>query len=140
ADLQHPPLLIKELYDYAKGGIKIVAGVRNPYQENQGWHRIFVTKMATLLAKIYLKIFINIKASDPMSGFFVAHTRDCQKLIAKYADRFEPCGYKVFFDLLKVSPRGTSYREIQYQFSFRTSGKSKLSPKHAFYFLRGLLK
>ncbi len=140
ADLQHPPLLIKDLYDLAKSGIRIVAGVRKPYQENQGWHRICVTKTATLLAKIYLKILKQRHVSDPMSGFFLATTKDCQAMIKQFAKRFEPKGYKVFFDLLKVAPRETSYHEVQYQFSFRTSGKSKLSPKHAGYFLRGLLK
>ncbi len=140
ADLQHPPLLIKDLYDLARNGTKIVAGVRKPYQENQGWHRIVITKSATLLAKLYLKIVKGLIVSDPMSGFFLSNSQDCQKLIKEHELRFEPLGYKVFFDLLKIFPKDTSYQEIQYQFSFRTNGKSKLSPKHAFYFLRGLLK
>ena len=140
ADLQHPPLLIKDLYDLANLGTSFVAGVRKPYQENQGWHRILVTKVATQLAKFYLKFFKGLSCSDPMSGFFVAQTKLCQEIINNFENRFEPKGYKIFFDLLKLAPKGITYQEIQYQFSFRTSGKSKLNPMHAIYFLRGLFK
>ena len=55
ADLQHPPEVIKDLFADLFEGKHIVSGARVPYQENQGWHRILVTRSATFLAKLYLK-------------------------------------------------------------------------------------
>ena len=140
ADLQHPPEVIKNLYTDLLGGNQIVSGARIPYQENQGWHRIFVTRSATFLAKLYLRIFKQIAVSDPMSGFFGGRTEFVQGTIKSSQDRFEPKGYKVFFDLLKASKGSFDYAEIMYQFRFRTSGESKLAPRHAWYFLRSLLR
>lgn len=140
ADLQHPPAVLKQLCLLAEQGANVVSGVRAPYQENQGIHRIFVTRVATGLAKLYLKIFKQLSVSDPMSGFFLMEAKLAKDLIAQSVSRFEPTGYKIFFDLLKVSPKGINYQEVQYQFAFRTGGKSKLSPRHALVFLRGLLK
>ena len=140
ADLQHPPAVLKELYQQAQSSLQVVSGVRAPYQENQGLHRILVTKIATKLAKLYLQLFKKLTVSDPMSGFFLMETELAKDLISKSSHRFELTGYKIFFDLLKVAPKGLKYGEVQYQFAFRTGGKSKLSPKHALVFLRGLFK
>lgn len=139
ADLQHPPEVLKELHALLISGCDISAGRRNPYKENQGIHRIIVTKVATLIAKIYFKIK-GISVNDPMSGLFAAKKDYVLDIINKDESRFEPKGYKVLFDILKAAPRGTKFKDVLYQFRFRTGGESKMQAKHAWYFLRGLLK
>ena len=75
-----------------------------------------------------------------MSGFFGGKTSFVQGVIKSNKNRFEPRGYKVFFDLLKATSGSFNYAETMYQFRFRTSGESKLAPRHAWYFLRSLLR
>ena len=140
ADLQHPPEVIGQIYDNLINGYDIVSGRRNPYKENQGLHRIIVTKIATIIARIYFKILKGFTVHDPMSGLFGGHTYLVQEIIKNSQKRFEPKGYKVLFDILKACPRGVNFKDILYQFRFRTGGQSKMSAKHGWYFLRGLLK
>lgn len=140
ADLQHPPEVLQKLFVLLKENYAVVSGARIPYQENQGMHRIIVTRLATYLAKIYLRLFKKLSVQDPMSGFFAAKTDYVQSIIKDNFSRFELNGYKVFFDLLKSSPADLKFSEIQYQFRFRKGGQSKLKPMHALYFLRGMLR
>jgi len=66
---------------------------------------------------------------DTMSGFFGGRTRLCQEVIARKGQHFERAGFKVLFDLLKFLPRGTRVDEVEFQFSTRRSGESKLSSR-----------
>lgn len=139
ADLQHPPELIAEIYSKITDANTIVSGRRNPYQENQGWHRIFMTRISTLIARLYLKSK-GLSVGDPMSGFFGCNTKLAKEIVRNNSARFQGEGYKILFDLLKSAPSGIVFNEVGYQFRFRTEGKSKLQPKHALYFLRSLFK
>ena len=139
ADLQHPPEVVSKLYEMVCKKYDIVSGCRKPYQENQGFHRIIITRIATFFAKSYLKLN-GLKIVDPMSGFFCSKTELCKKIIDQNYNRFEFSGYKVLFDLLRLVKEKISFKEYSYQFRFRKGGKSKLQPKHGLYFLRSLFK
>jgi len=138
-DLQHPPKVLAALMEKLEAGNEIVVGARIPYKENQGLHRIVMTRVATKLAKVILNIH-GLKVSDPMSGLFAGKTALVQQAITAHPKAFEPRGYKVFFELLKTMPKTLKYDEVFYQFAFRSSGKSKLGVQHLFYFLRSLFK
>lgn len=139
ADLQHPPELIEEMFRKMQEPGSIVSGKRNPYKENQGFHRILMTRMSTFIARLFLRSK-GLVVGDPMSGFFGSGTKYAADIIQANVSRFQGEGYKVLFDLLKSAPRDVKFSEVGYQFQFRTEGKSKLQPKHAFYFVRSLFK
>lgn len=138
-DRQHPPQVLKEMFSYLVAGAVMVVGARNPYRENQGIHRIIVTKVATRLA--WMKLALRgIKIDDPMSGFFAGVTGEVVPLVRENYKRMELEGYKVLFDILKLINPTTPVAQVHYQFGLREGGHSKLRPAHAYYFLRSLFK
>lgn len=139
-DRQHPPALIKDLYAKLLTGNQLVSGARLPYKENQGLHRILITKVATSLARAVLSLKLGRRVQDPMSGFFAGERIFVKRLIENNTAAFVPQGYKILFDLLKLNNRQFAFSEIPYQFLFRSNGQSKLRPKHAFLFLKSILK
>jgi dolichol-phosphate mannosyltransferase len=138
-DLQHPPEVIAALYQRAKSGIDLVAGARLPYTEKQGWHRVFATRASTLVARLMLK-FRRRDVADPMSGLFLIRRQILANLIEDYYERFELAGYKVLFDILRISPEKLQLASVFYDFAVREAGHSKLRPVHALYFFRSLFK
>lgn len=138
-DLQHPPEIAGEVMAEVQSGADIAAGARLPYRENQGLHRILMTRLATRLAKRHLARR-GYHVADPMSGFFGGKT-DLVRAAANGArERFEPRGYKIFFDIMRVIAPGLTFKQVHYQFGLRERGHSKLRPAHAFYFLRSMFR
>ncbi len=138
-DLQHPPTVLKLLFEKLLAGQDLVAGARLPYVEKQGFHRIFATKVSTWAAKLILYLR-GLKIADPMSGVFAAKTDLVTPLVRNHSKRFEPCGYKVLFDILRIIPTPVSVDNVFYSFAVRESGHSKLRLAHAIYFMRSLFK
>jgi dolichol-phosphate mannosyltransferase len=138
-DLQHPPEVIAALYEKAKSGIDLVAGARLPYMEKQGWHRVFATRASTLVARLMLK-FRRCDVADPMSGLFLIRRQILVSLIEEHYERFELAGYKILFDILRISPGKLKLANVYYDFAVREAGHSKLRPVHALYFFRSLFK
>jgi dolichol-phosphate mannosyltransferase len=136
-DLQHPPRVFGSLVEELRKGADMVVGCRIPYKENQGLHRIIMTKISTFLAQSYLRLR-GYRLSDPMSGFFIARAEPLREAAIKHYARFEPKGYKILFDLLKTVEVHLDLREVPYQFQFRSGGQSKLRAAHAYYFFRSL--
>jgi dolichol-phosphate mannosyltransferase len=136
-DRQHPAkelgVILRKLSD-----ADLVLAARRPYKENQGWHRILVTRFATRLAHVALQSR-GIVVADPMSGFFVGKTSLIAQTVSKRGKRFELKGYKVLFDLLMQLPKGVSIKQHEYQFALREHGTSKLRLRHALYFARALV-
>jgi len=138
-DLQHPPEVAGELMGQVYAGADLAAAARLPYRENQGVHRILMTRLATRLARRHLKRR-GFDVADPMSGFFAGRTELVRSAATAAPERFEPRGYKIFFDLLRVLDPGIEFRQVHYQFGVRPGGHSKLRPAHAFYFLRSMFR
>ena len=138
-DLQHPPQVFRELIAAFSDNTDLVIGTRIPYKENHGILRISATRISTYIAKVFLRAK-GYKVKDPMSGFFIGKTEDFLDAIKTSEERFEPRGYKILFDFLRICKKKLRFKEVMYQFAFRTGGKSKLRPAHAYYFLRSLIK
>lgn len=117
ADLSHPPeklsAMSKELkkFDLVVGSRNMVGG------GSKDWpiHRKIISVGATSLAKIILEI----KCSDPMSGFFGIKKRIIQKT------KFKTKGYKILLNIL-VENRNIMITELPYMFEDRYAGKTKL--------------
>jgi len=133
ADLQHPPELVKEIYENLKYN-DIVIGTRFNREDygDLSLVRYFLSRIANFTARK----FLNIKVNDPMSGFF-GIKRDLAKKINE-----EKCvkeGYKVLFDILKQF-NNIKIKEVRYKFQIRKIGESKLSLKHAIFLIKSFIK
>ncbi len=138
-DLQHPPESVIKLIDKLSQGSQIVIAERSPYVERQGLHRVLITKCATWVAQAYL-LLKGFYVSDPMAGFFGGDMEYVNSHISNRSKRFEPQGYKILFDLLRILPRTTKISRVSYDFAMRPGGESKLRPAHAWYFFKSLFK
>lgn len=138
-DRQHPIDVIMQMLSYLLQGTVLVVGVRKPYKENQGLHRIVMTRLATKLARFWLAAR-GVSVRDPMSGYFLGHTEAIRNLIAEHPNSMEPEGYKVLFDILRVINPTLPIAQVEYQFGVREGGHSKLRPAHAYYFLRSFFR
>ena len=139
-DLQHPATVVGSIVDEFSKGIDLVSASRLPYVEQQPFHRVLVTRIATAAAKYVLRRR-GLGVSDPMSGLFGARTELVRALVAAERERFELAGYKILFDILRcLKPESYQRGEVFYEFGVRSGGSSKLRPIHAWYFLRSVFR
>jgi dolichol-phosphate mannosyltransferase len=138
-DLQHPPEVVERFIARFNEGAQIVSGARLPYHEDRPLHRTLITWFATVAAKIYL-LCRGITIADPMSGFFGGETELVRNTCRQHRKRFEPRGYKVLFDLLRVIDPTVTIDQVFYRFGVRPGGNSKLRAMHVVYYLRSLLR
>lgn len=138
-DLQHPPIVIKKLYEQIQGNYDLVAGARLPYIEKQAWYRIVATRLSTLCANLFLKNK-GLDITDPMSGLFLSKTSLVKSIIKEHPQRFELAGYKILFDILKIAGNNLRTANVFYDFAVRGTGSSKLTVKHAWFFFRSFWK
>ena len=130
ADLSHPPSLIPQLAENSKS-FDVVLPCRNmPNGGAEEWPflRKLISRIATSLVK-----FINIKARDPMSGFFLIHKKVIDGV------ELNPIGYKILLEIL-VKGKYKNYIEVPYIFRNRATGNSKMSNKIILQYLKHLWK
>lgn len=123
ADFSHDYDIIPEMIKAVEQGNEFAVGSRFIKGGGiKGWpiKRIIVSKVATLMAKILLKV----KVKDPMSGFFAIR----KDVFEKVKDKLNPKGYKILLELL-ARTKSNKVKEIPYVFKDRIKGKSKLSSK-----------
>lgn len=140
ADLQHPPEVLRHMYEtFLTSNLDLIAGSRLPFREQQGLHRVIVTYLSTKVADFVLRAK-GYKVADPMSGMFLVKADIFKDVINKKFSAFELSGYKVLFDFLKASNKKMKVANYFYDFGIRPGGKSKLKPKHAYFFFRSLFR
>lgn len=133
ADLSHPPESLPDLIapiaagsaDFAIGS-RYVAGGRT--KEDWGAFRKLNSLVATWLARPLTD------AQDPMAGFFCLRRETLRHAEAAGLD---PIGYKIALEILVKSQCGRVV-EIPIEFSDRLHGKSKLTPRQQWLYLRHL--
>ncbi|MGC9079222.1 MAG: glycosyltransferase [Nanopusillaceae archaeon] len=124
ADLQHPPELLKKMYDKIREGYDLIIASR--YVEGgktEGWSfkRKLMSRIAILLSHILLPETLKIK--DVTSGYFMI-----RKELLNDFEVSDPFSYKVLLDILvKIRPK--KILEIPYTFKERKYGESKLKGK-----------
>jgi dolichol-phosphate mannosyltransferase len=126
ADLQHDETLLPKMLEQLRGGqTDLVVGSR--YLDDKGLERGLSpfrklgSQAATALARRALKTPV----SDPVSGFFMAR----RELVERVADRLEPAGFKILFDLIASQPAPPRLVELPYAFRAREAGESKLDSR-----------
>ena len=129
ADLQHPPDLLPQLLQEAEKADIVIAS-RYAHQNGiKGWNplRAVISKASTLAAgRLISKKHLQV--TDPMSGFFVVHSKCIEGLT------FQTTGFKLLLEIL-VRGRIRKVREVPYHFGLRQAGRSKASAAVAFQYL-----
>jgi len=131
ADLQHPPELLRKMYEKALEGYDLVIAsryIKGGKIENWNIIREFISKTAIFIAYIFLPETLKVK--DPLSGYFLIK-RDLLNNF-KVSD---PFSYKVLLDIL-VKVNYNKLIEIPYTFKERKHGKSKLGKRIIFSYLK----
>ncbi|HNX48330.1 MAG TPA: glycosyltransferase [Methanomassiliicoccales archaeon] len=128
ADFQHPPESVGGMYGLLTEGADMAVGKRED-KTSLSFSRMLASWGANALAKSYLAVMRRPTTEDTMSGFFGGRTDLCQEVVTKHGRKFERAGFKVLFDILKFLPRDTVVKELEFQFSSRRAGKSKLSSR-----------
>ncbi|MEI8229883.1 MAG: polyprenol monophosphomannose synthase [Candidatus Peregrinibacteria bacterium] len=134
ADGQHDSSLLVQLYDaILQHRGMAVASRYIPGGGVGAWagRRRLLSRIATKLTVLLCRIPV----SDPMSGFFAID----RSLFERVSADLSPRGFKILFDLLVRVPRGTAMTEIPFTFAPRMRGKSKLSLRVQWQFLRSLI-
>ena len=122
ADGQHDMDILPKLYNAVQSGSGIAIGSRYVPGGSVGeWdeRRHLMSRVATKMALAVC----NVKASDPMSGFFALRN----DLFQNAATHLNPKGFKILLDLLVCVPKDTTVEEVPFTFSTRLHGESKLS-------------
>jgi dolichol-phosphate mannosyltransferase len=123
ADMQHDETILPKMLATLQGGeADVVVGSR--YLEAKGLDeglspfRKFGSRMATALGRRAL----GVEVTDPMSGFFMLR----REIADRVAERLEPSGFKILFDILASQATPPRVKEIAYAFQAREAGESKL--------------
>ncbi len=138
-DLQHPPEKVKLMIKELREGADIVVGVRISVEEKWPLHRRIMSIAASGIG--YFRLLIKgLLTNDILSGFFGIRADLAKKTISKNTSKFEPKGYKVLFDLLKLMNNKVKIAEVPYSFGSRTGGSSKIRLRHILLYARSVLK
>ncbi len=123
-DLQHDESILPQMYaalEAGKGNLVIGSRVADPTQPG-GLSP--ARQRLSDLGKWFFSLVAGVGVSDPMSGFFMTR----REIVAKFAPKLSPDGFKILVDLILTARSGLKVVEIPYVFRPRTAGESKLSP------------
>lgn len=124
ADLSHDHRILPQMIAAIRDqGFDLVVGSRRipgGGAEKWPWYRRLSSDIATSLAKR----FLDIKLSDPMSGYFLIK-RD---LFEKAKDKINPLGYKILLEIY-IRSKTQKVKEIPFIFKDRKQGYSKVTPR-----------
>lgn len=134
ADLQHPPDLLPELLQGVESADIAIASRYARSHGTKGWNplRSAVSRLSTLAAAPLISKK-HLRVTDPMSGFFVIHSRCIEGLT------FQTAGFKLLLEIL-VRARIRRAHEIPFQFGLRRAGNSKANATIAFHYLHLLAR
>jgi dolichol-phosphate mannosyltransferase len=136
SDLQHPPAKIREVAEKLSDGNDLVVAYRADVA-NWALYRKIISKAFMIFGKFVLLAENRMSCRDIMSGFFGVDTALFTKVYKKNEKRFVKDGYKVLFDFLKCTKRGSIHAsEVPFAFNVRKQGKSKASTGRAIALVR----
>jgi dolichol-phosphate mannosyltransferase len=135
ADLQHPPEMVREMLEIARGSDAdvVVASRYAPgggYGGLSGRVRRAVSVGSKYLAQVVFKEAR--KTSDPMAGFFLVRNEAISGI------QFRPTGFKILLEILVCAP-DLRVVEAPFDFRARNAGVSKASVRQGFEYLTHIL-
>ncbi len=131
ADLQHPPELIPQLLEQARGAnADMVIASRRSKDSNAkslGALRNFISRTLDVLARLMFPANLR-NIADPLTGFFLAR-RD-----AISPEKLKPRGFKILLEILIRFPT-LRVTEVPFDFGMRHAGNSKASPQEVWRYI-----
>ena len=125
-DLQHDETKLIDMMDlFSKdSSLDVVIGSRFT-EKGEISDKAFskIRELGSSVATLLVKKILNIKSTDPLSGFFMVKKRT---FLAK-ANNLQTQGFKVLADFLATSGKGIKIKEVGYKFKNRIAGESKMS-------------
>ncbi|MDR2323709.1 MAG: glycosyltransferase [Microbacterium sp.] len=133
-DLQHPPELIRSLWDRRAGGdVDVVVASRYAQGGDAtglaGRGRTLVSGLSTMLARALFPTRLQ-GVTDPMTGFFLLDTTGLD------LEELRPRGFKILLEILVR--RQWRVAEVPLVFAGRFAGESKASARQGLHFLSQL--
>lgn len=138
-DCQHPPDKIIDIIKLLRAGNHLVVACRSDVP-HWALHRRIISYLAAKLGATLLFIRGSPGCNDILSGFFGGNTAFVKDIIHRKKDSFELEGYKVLFDILKVSPRNIKISEVNYVFRTRAGGESKMNSQIIWKYFKSIFK
>jgi dolichol-phosphate mannosyltransferase len=138
ADGQHPSSPLPLIARYLIQQSDLVVACRYEVEAEWSIDRRLLSWAGSFFGKISLLLRgKNYLSYDILSGYFGARTNSWHNLIADPTTkkRFQPKGYKVLFDFLKIAPHRLVSDKIPYRFETRKADQSKIDLRiYAYYF------
>jgi len=134
-DLQHPPEIVRELWDrYEHGDADVVVASRyldgGTARGLAGMTRVLVSRLSTACTRALFPVRLR-GVTDPMTGFFLVDTATVR------FDGLRPRGFKILLELLVRGEHRIA--EVPFAFAPRLAGESKASVRQGLLFLWQLL-
>lgn len=132
ADLQHPPELLARMNSEVRGGSDVAIASRYVRGGRvDGWllHRRLISRSAIVLAHLLSPKTQKVK--DPISGYFLLKRGVIEGV------QLNPQGFKILLEIL-AKGNYNKVAEIPYTFRSRRYGKSKLSFKELWNYVKHL--
>jgi dolichol-phosphate mannosyltransferase len=132
ADMQHDETLLPRMLAVLRAGdTDLVVGSR--YLEAAGLdHGLSpVRKAGSQLATALGRRALKAEVSDPVSGFFMVR----REAVERVAERLQPAGFKILFDLIASQDEPLRIAELPYAFQAREAGESKMGGRVALEYL-----
>ena len=125
-DLQHDESKLLEMMDlFSKStSLDLVIGSRFT-EDGEISDKAFskIRELGSKVTTLLIKKFMQIKSTDPLSGFFMVK----RETFLKYSDNLQTQGFKVLADFLAMSGKFIEIEEVGYKFKNRIAGESKMS-------------
>ncbi len=125
-DLQHDESKILDMLDLFSSNISLDIVIGSRFTESGEISEKAFSKIRELGSKIttlLIKKILNIKSTDPLSGFFMVK----KETFLKSSDNLQTQGFKILADFLATSGKNIEIKEIGYKFKNRVVGESKMS-------------
>lgn len=123
ADLQHNPKYINTLYDKITSDSADIVIASRFLDKNSKINFSYIRKKISLLAVILANMVLDIKVSDPLSGYFIID----KVFLLKVINNLDNKGFKILLEIIIKSNSVPKISEIPIDFNNRTSGNSKLN-------------
>ncbi len=123
ADLQHDERILPKMFAaFRDPETDLVIGTRNAMGGSAGSGLSPVRKWGSDMATALARRFLKIKATDPMSGFFMVRRSSFNQVVTE----LQTDGFKILADMLSASRGRWTVKEVGYTFRERQHGESKM--------------
>lgn len=128
SDGQHDPAELPRLFEELDAGADFVIGSR--YAEKQGFQSTFLRRLGARWFSMLLRLFCNLRVTDPTSGFWVANRRAAAIVLEEHSS-----DYPEVDSLVVLKRNGCVVRECAVTMRERAAGHSSIQGLSTLYYM-----